>query len=354
MATFDSTIGRMHNSTSPSREFVSSSRITSDIDLTADGKVTGFVRVPHSVHRSAYGWIPIPIVRIKNGDGPSVLMQAGNHGDEWEGQIALGNLIRTIEPSNVRGRLVILPSANFPAARAGRRTSPIDEGNLNRSFPGDADGTITQQIANWIECSLLPGFDYSFDFHSGGSSLMYLPSAMVARQHDAVNMDKVLGLVRAFGAPLSLLTSSFPGAGRTFTAASDRQGVVNMAAEIGGGGFVTPHSVALAEAGMRRVLAHIGVLRGPPPASSPTRLAEVGGDEYYVYATDAGLFEPLTDLGEEVRAGQPAGRIHFYHTPWREPELVRFRHDGFVVCKRVPALCERGDCLFHLATIVTP
>ena len=87
---------------------------------TAEGKATGFVRVPHSVHRSAYGWIPIPIVRIKNGDGPNVLMQAGNHGDEWEGQIGLGNLIRSLEPKDIKGRLVILPSANFPAAMAGR------------------------------------------------------------------------------------------------------------------------------------------------------------------------------------------------------------------------------------------
>ena len=63
-----------------SRKFVSSSRIAADIDLDAEGKATGFVRVPHSVHRSAYGWIPIPIVRIKNGEGPDVLMQGGNHG----------------------------------------------------------------------------------------------------------------------------------------------------------------------------------------------------------------------------------------------------------------------------------
>ena len=106
----------------------------------AEGKATGFVRVPHSVHRSAYGWIPIPIVRIKNGEGPNVLMQAGNHGDEWEGQIGLGNLIRALEPKDIKGRLVILPSANFPAAMAGQRTSPIDDGNLNRSFPGNRRG----------------------------------------------------------------------------------------------------------------------------------------------------------------------------------------------------------------------
>jgi len=344
----------MSSKAQESRAFVASSQVAADIDLDAEGKATGFVRVPHSVHRSAYGWIPIPIVRIKNGEGPDVLMLAGNHGDEWEGQIGLGNLVRSIEPRDIKGRLVILPSANFPAAMAGRRTSPIDEGNLNRSFPGDAGGTITQQIAYWIEHALLPGFDYSIDLHSGGSSLLYVPSAMVARQDDPAAMDRALGLLRAFGAPLGLLTSSFPGRGRTFTAASFRQGVINMAVEIGGSGFVTPRSVTIAEHGMRRVLGHLGLLPGATPPPQLTQLAEIGGDDYYVYASEGGLFEPLVELGDEVGADQPAARIHFHHTPWREPATVRFRRSGLVVCKRLPAHCERGDCLFHLATAIAP
>ena len=123
------------------------SRLSATIDLTKNGKHMGFVKLPHSVHRSAYGWLPIPIVSIKNGDGPKILLNAGNHGDEWEGQLALGKLIRTLQPKDIRGQLIILPSSNFPAAMAGTRTSSIDEGNLNRSFPGNPDGTVTQQIA---------------------------------------------------------------------------------------------------------------------------------------------------------------------------------------------------------------
>jgi uncharacterized protein len=335
---------------SGSTDFTAMSRLSADIDLGAEGKATGFVRVPHSVHRSAYGWIPIPIVRIKNGDGPNVLMQAGNHGDEWEGQIGLGKLIRSLEPKDIKGRLVILPSANFPAAMAGQRTSPIDDGNLNRSFPGDPEGTITQQIAYWIEHALLPGFDYAFDFHSGGSSLAYIPSALAPRHDDAARMQKIVGLLKAFGAPVSYIAAAPQGGGRTFTSASHRQGVLAMGTELGGGGLVTPQSLAVAEGGMRRVLAHVGLLQGPVPASAPTRLTEIGGDDYYVYASDGGLFEPLVDLGAEVEAGQPAARIHFHHTPWREPEQLAFRRGGLVLCKRIPARCERGDCLFHLAT----
>ena len=102
---------------------------------------------------------------------------------------------------------------------------------------------------------------------------------------------------------------------------------------------------------MRRVLAHVGLLRGlavPPPTA--TRLTALGDDDYYVYASESGVFEPLTELGEEVAAGQPAARIHLHHTPWREPVFLRFARAGFVLCKRIPARCERGDCLFHLAT----
>ena len=331
-------------------DFAAMSRLAADIDLHAEGKATGFVRVPHSVHRSAYGWIPIPIVRIKNGDGPNVLMQAGNHGDEWEGQIGLGNLIRALEPKDIKGRLVILPSANFPAAMAGMRTSPIDDGNLNRSFPGNPEGTITEQIAHFIEHVLLPTFDYSFDFHSGGSSLAYIPSALAPRHGDEARMKTVLGMLKAFGAPVSYLAAAPQGGGRTFTSASYRQGVVSMGTELGGGGLVTPSSLKIAQDGMRRVLAHIGLLQGPVPAPTPTRLTEIGGDDYYVYASDGGLFEPLVDLGDMVAKDQPAARIHFHHTPWREPEVLSFKRDGLVLCKRIPARCERGDCLFHLAT----
>ncbi|TAJ85659.1 MAG: deacylase [Reyranella sp.] len=332
-----------------SSERAARSRLSADIDLDAQGKATGFLRVPHSVHRSAYGWIPVPIVRIRNGEGPNVLLVAGNHGDEWEGQIGLGNLIRNIEARDVRGRLVILPSANFPAALEGRRTSPIDQGNLNRAFPGDAEGTITQQIAYWIEHALLPGFDYACDFHSGGSSLIYIPSALVAHHPEPAILERTIGLAKAFGAPVTFISKA-PGGDRAFTSAASRQGVVALTTELGGGGFVTPESLSIAEQGMRRVLAHVGLLQGPVPPPAATRLTETLGDDYYVYASEGGLFEPLVELGDEVSARQPAARIHFHHTPWREPEIVAFERPGLVICKRVPARCERGDCLFQLAT----
>src|SRR5271167_4572408 len=107
-----------------------SSKITAEIDLERDGKQTGFLRLPHSVHRSAYGFLAIPIVSIRNGAGPRVLLMAGTHGDEYEGQVALTKLVRALSPDAITGQVIIIPMLNFPAAQAGMRTSPVDDGNL--------------------------------------------------------------------------------------------------------------------------------------------------------------------------------------------------------------------------------
>jgi predicted deacylase len=81
-----------------------------------------------------------------------------------------------------------------------------------------------------------------------------------------------------------------------------------------------------------------------------TRFLDVGGPEYFVYAPDSGVFEPAVELGDTVKKGQVAGRIHFPETPWAPATEFRFARDGFVLCKRVPGRTTRGDCLFHLGS----
>ena len=146
-------------------------RIWTDIDFEKPGKQVGWVNLPHSVTRSAYGMIAIPIAVIRNGTGPTAFLMAGNHGDEYEGQIALCKLIRAIDPARVQGRVIVMPAANLPAAMAGARVSPIDGGNLNRSFPGDPERGVTQEIAHYIDSAIFPMADLFADLHSGGSSL---------------------------------------------------------------------------------------------------------------------------------------------------------------------------------------
>src|SRR5260370_23298701 len=135
-------------------------RISSTVDFEKAGRQTGFLRLPHSVHESAYGWIPIPVACLKNGKGPTVLLNSGNHGDEYEGQVTLMKLIRELRPEQVQGRVIFIPAANFPAAMARRRTPPIDRGNLNPSFPCDPNGPPTTMTSHYIVSVIIPLSQY--------------------------------------------------------------------------------------------------------------------------------------------------------------------------------------------------
>jgi hypothetical protein len=326
------------------------SRIHAELDFDRNGKQTGFLRIPHSVHRSAYGWLPMPAVCVRNGNGPRVLILAGNHGDEYEGQVAICKLARNLEPDLIRGRVVMLPMANYPAALAGRRTSPVDGGNLNRSFPGDANGTMTQMIAHFIEEVLIRDCDLMIDIHSGGSSLDYVPSVQAQFEPDGGLSSSLNELVEAFAAPFTqvYMTGSED---RMSESAARRKGALYFTTELGGAGTVTTEALRLAEHGIIRTLHTFGCLQGLPvetPEPPPTRYVEVRGDEHFVYASEDGVFEPLVALGDEVSAGQPAAAMHFPETPWREPVIEPFRSNGIVLCKRTMARSRRGDCLFHL------
>ncbi len=95
--------------------------------------------------------IRIPLAVIANGTGPTVILEGGNHGDEYEGPIVIGELIRDLDPKSIQGRLICIPAINLPAVGAGQRVSPYDGLNLNRTFPGDPLGSITQQISSYGE-----------------------------------------------------------------------------------------------------------------------------------------------------------------------------------------------------------
>lgn len=331
----------------------SATRLSTTIDFERDGKQCDYVRLPHSVHRSAYGWLPIPLVCIRNGQGPTVLLMSGTHGDEYEGQVALTKLVQEIDAAEVTGRIIILPMANYPAAKAGLRTSPIDGLNINRIYPGDATGTPTLAIAHYIDSVLMPLADYSLDLHSGGSSLMYVPTVIAgAGLMTPEARAKQVELARAFGAPYGFFFPPGHGGGGTSGESAARNGVTALLTEMGGSGTVTPECQRICDAGTKRFLRHLGVWHGAPgpeeaaPAEIRMLMAETW--DSFTYASEDGLFEPAVDLGAEVRCGELAGRIHSPETPWRKAADVHFTTDGVVICKRIPGRTERGDCLFHI------
>lgn len=320
-----------------------------DIDFDRPGKQVGFVSIPHSPHEDAWGATRIPIAVIKNGDGPTAILEGGNHGDEYEGPIVLGELIRDLAPEEINGRLIILPAANAPAVAAGRRTSPVDGLNFNRTFPGDPIGSITQQIAAFVSDRIFPLGDAFIDLHSGGSSLDIIPSAIIEPAPDAAHRRRNVAAVLAFDAPLTVVIDNL-GDPRTSTAASVRAGLTTVGTEMGGGGTVSPETLKICRRGVRSVLAHLGIL--PHVAGrdeSPRRVLAIPGPAGYVFAGSDGVFESFHPLGTKVKAGEEAGRVHHLTDPARPPEALTFAADGILYGRRQPGRVVPGNCCLVVA-----
>lgn len=326
------------------------SLVDSDVDFDGPGKQTGFLRVPHSVHRSAYGWIPVPAAVIANGEGPTILLMAGVHGDEYEGQIALTKLVHDLSPENVRGRVIILTAANFPAAEAGLRTSPIDGVNMNREFPGDPRGGPSRMIAHYIETVLMPKVDYMMDLHSGGTSLVYPPTLLRGTGHTEAEARKLQKFQAAFDLPYAWVFTGGGGSASTAPTAlgaANRNGVTGVMAELGGGGTVARDILQMTERGLKRVLHALDMLPGyEPDASRSTRELNARGS---VYAYQGGLFEPFKDIADNVGKGEVVGLIHHPGTPWQDPDPVTSPYDGLVLCKRAMGQVRLGDAVFQIA-----
>ncbi|WP_151612793.1 N(2)-acetyl-L-2,4-diaminobutanoate deacetylase DoeB [Sinorhizobium alkalisoli] len=323
------------------------SPISATVDFETDGIQHGFLRLPYSRDDSAWGSVMIPITVVKNGRGPTALLTGGNHGDEYEGPIALFELARSLDPAEVQGRVIIVPAMNYPAFLAGTRTSPIDKGNLNRSFPGRPDGTVTEKIADYFQRVMLPLADVVLDFHSGGRTLEFLPFCAAHILADKAQEERAFDFVKAFAAPYSMRMLEIDSVGM-FDTAAEEMGKIFITTEIGGGGSATAGSVAIARRGAMNVLRNAGIVEGEPEIM-PTVWLDMPDARCFAFAEDAGLVEFMADLGEPVESGAVVARIHPTGRTGAKPLEIRAGMDGILIARHHPGLIKPGDCCAVLA-----
>lgn len=330
------------------------SGVVNPIDFESDGRQAGHLAIPYSVDRSPYYQIRIPILRLKNGVGPSLLLMAGNHGDEYEGELQLGRLMRRLAVEKIRGAVTILPMANLPAVMAAKRCSPFDGGNLNRAFPGDPAGTPTARMAHFLEQTLFPRHDAVLDLHSGGTSMAHLACTLIERQADAARFQRSVALMRAMGAAHAFIADNGPAAPTSMGAAS-RAGTIGLSGEFGGGGTVTPDSMAFTAAAIDRLLIALGIVETPQlsrgwlPEPPALQLLSLSRHSQGIYAGRRGWFEPAVPLGARVEAGSLAGWYHDLERLELPEEELRFAESGIVISHRLHTDSQAGDCLIQVA-----
>src|SRR5436190_16184136 len=157
----------------------------------------------------------------------------------------------------VTARIILIPSLNFPAARAATRLSPLDGMNMNRAFPGEPEGPVTSQIAHFLTTVLFPMSDVVIDIHSGGRSMEFLPCAHMHLVADIDQRRRMFDAMLAWNSDFAFLYADIAGTG-LLPAEAESQGKLVVTTELGGGEGIPASVHRIAQSGLGNVLIHVG------------------------------------------------------------------------------------------------
>ncbi len=312
------------------------------VDLSVEGKQHGFYNLPLE---SSLGTVQIPICVIKNGEGATTALVAGLHGDQYDGQIALQKLAKELDIDAISGTVIIVPSANAPSVAKGTATSPLDKLDIDDCFPGNPDGSISEQIAAALITVLIDPCDTIIDLRSGGNHNNYTPTASVPFNKDKPDVQSSSEQhMIAFGAPFSARTLPVRGLGAEATAREKNYVCVYL----GGGGSCSKSNIDIAMIGCRNVLIQQGILDSELILRS-TRMLETREEANFVIAPASGHLELCCELGGDVFRGNPLAHIHDSGRTGQPPITIKADRNGILMARHSSGKIRQGECIAIVA-----
>jgi hypothetical protein len=282
--------------------------------------------------------------------GPVLALVAGVHAYEYPPILALYRLKEAIDPKTLRGTVLIVHIANLPSFK--RRTiyfGPDDWKNLNRVFPGDPAGTMSQRIAAVLNEEVVKRADVLLDMHCGDGNEALIPYSYWMISGDKKFDAKTRELALAFGLPHIIIDES-----RSKDLKDSKylgntailQGKPAITTEAGYLGRTDEESVARNVKGVWSVMRHLAMVPGDPaPAADPVWI-----DKYeVVYSKWDGLFSPRLEMGYYVKQGQIVGTITDYLGRWKEDVKAPFTGILLYIIGTPP--CNDGEPLFEVGRV---
>jgi predicted deacylase len=277
------------------------------IEAARGQAASGFIEVPEGIDEGSR--IPISIL---NGalPGPVLALIAGTHGYEYAPIIALQNIRAELDPQKLSGTVVIVHVANIPSF-LGRTIyySPIDGKNLNRQYPGDKDGSVSQRIAHAITTEVISRADYVVDMHAGDGNEALRPYIYMPKTGDVKLDETIQNMAKAFGIDHIIIDRAdipAPDASKFTDATALSLGKPAMTTESGQRGSTSTEWTGIAEHGVWNLLRHFEMIEGTNKAPA----AVVWLENYEVIASpETGIFKPLVKDGYVVAEGGVLGEL---------------------------------------------
>lgn len=233
--------------------------------------------------------------------GPTLLLNAAVHGNEVVGVEVIRKIVDEIDPNRLSGNLVAVPIVNPMAFTSGLRWDPYDNIDMNRIFPGDPDGTMTERVAHSFYTVFAERADCILDLHSAE-----FPDELIP--HIRIRVDRptrpYLDLVASTGVNAVWKGPSIKGMLQTQAFQSK---IPCVTIEIGAAGAITRADVLVGTTAVKNVMAVMGMIEGK--ASIPDRQILLQSSEAWVRSPFGGIFKPAIALGQFVKKGDIIGDI---------------------------------------------
>ena len=307
--------------------------------LTAGGvvaqpgqKVSGWIDVPAANDEGTR--IPVTIAHGRE-DGPVLALIAGTHGYEYTSIVALPRVAAALDPQRMRGSVILVHMAN-PTTFYGRRIYYGADGkNLNRMYPGNPAGTISERIAHAITTEVIDRSTHLIDMHCGDGNESLRPYSYWMPIGDEKVDNAAREMVLAYGLDHIVIDRTRPTDPKktlyTSTTAMVR-GKPAITTESGAMGLTDDASVEAHVAGALSVINHLGIMSAPSVRvenavwyeRSAVLRAPVGGiwrpsvDRMHTVAKDAligRILDPFGNVLREIRAPFGGEMLYVVGTP---------------------------------------
>jgi len=312
----------------------------------------GFIPIGNMASGALIG---MPFVALRGGKpGKTLWINGQVHGVEVTGIVAALDFINTLDPTQLAGNIIVTSTANPLAFDARRKNAPVDENDLDQSFPGRANGFTTEMCAHHLlEEVRACAPDLVISMHAQGPQTVTRTYTVYKEPPGSTVTEKLLfPFMAAFRPRVACRMSVAPGSGELLgnhAGALDYQlnalGIPTFMVELGNGQRADPAEVALGLAGFDDVARRLGIVPGAAPAS-PATLCRVTRRGHFPIAR-GGLFRPLREPGELVRAGTPLGEIMSIHGHVIERPTAA--NDLIIIAIRVDPVVHSGDRIAYVA-----
>jgi hypothetical protein len=312
-------------------------------------KAFGAIEVPAG--RDAAASIPVAVFRGAK-PGPVLALVSGSHGTEYTSIIALEKLIRSLDPAQISGTVIVLPLVNIPSfEQKVPHVNPVDGKSMNRFYPGNPEGSQTERVSWQITKQVVERCDYLIDYHGGDLDENLRPYAYWPKsgdtKHDATTRDMVL----AFGLDHIIVWSDRPkdpNASRYLDNTANTRGKPAIAVEAGYSGTVRPEDVHLLVNGTVSVMRYLKMLPGTAaPIEHPVWIGKIDT----VTSDQPGIFYPQVERGTYVAEGTKIGYVTDYFGKVMLEAKAPAAGVVLYICG-VPSM-KKGDTVANIGEITT-